>query len=124
MVPPLHLVCASDTTVQDLLSSGNILRLFPFGEARQKEVYPYAVWQTIYGSPENYLGDPPNIDSIGTQIDVYGKTWRSAREVADAIKNAIEASDEAYVVAFNGESKDPQTLSFRISFTAEWLVNR
>lgn len=122
MYPPLHATCAADSSVQGLLGDGSILRLYPFGEARQKEVYPYAVWQVIGGQPENYIGDPPDADSFSTQIDVYAATWRSAREVADALQAAIEGA--AYVTGYNGEMRDPETKSFRVSFNVDWVTPR
>jgi hypothetical protein len=78
MHPPLHAVCAADTTVQDLLG-GDVLRLYPFGEARQQETYPYAVWQLVGGRPENYLSDRPDVDSFSTQVDVYAVRERSPK---------------------------------------------
>jgi len=122
MHPPLHSVCAADTSVQSLLSDGTVLRLYPFGEARQQEVYPYAVWQIVGGQPENYLGDRPDVDSFTTQVDVYGRTWASARAVANALQAAIE--EVAYVTGYNGEMRDPDTKSFRVSFSAEWMTDR
>ena len=121
MHPPLHSVCAADTSVQALLG-GDVLRLYPFGEARQNEVYPYAVWQLIGGQPENYLGQRPDMDTFSTQVDVYAKTWRSARDVADALQAAVEG--EAYVTAYHGEMRDPDTKSFRVSFSVEWITPR
>ena len=122
MHPPLHTVCAADTSVQALLGGAGLLRLYPFGEARQQDVYPYAVWQIVGGQPENYLSGAPDTDSFTTQIDVYAKTWSSARAVADALQAAIEGS--AYVTAYNGEMRDPETKSFRVSFTVDWVTPR
>jgi hypothetical protein len=122
MYPPLHAVCAADTSVQDLLSDGTYLRLYPFGEARQADVYPYAVWQIVGGRPENYLGQTPDVDSFSTQVDVYGKTWASVREVAAALQAAIE--EVAHVTGYNGEMRDPDTKSFRVSFTVDWVTSR
>lgn len=122
MHPPLHTVCAADSSVQDLLSDGTILRLYPFGEARQQEAYPYAVWQVVGGQPENYLSGPPDADSLSTQVDVYARSWRSARDVRDALVAAMEGA--AYVTAWNGEMRDPETKSFRISFTVDWITHR
>lgn len=122
MHPPLHAVCAADTSVQNLLSDGSLLRLYPFGEARQQEVYPYAVWQIVGGQPENYLAGLPDADSFVTQVDVYASTWASARNVANALQSAIEGA--AYVTGYNGEMRDPETKSFRVSFSAEWVTPR
>jgi hypothetical protein len=123
MHPPLYAVCAADTSVQDLLTGPDgLLRLYPFGEARQQEIYPYAVWSVVGGQPENYLGDRPNVDSASTQVDVYARSWSSAREVYAALRDAIEGA--AYVSAFNGEMRDPETKSYRVSFTVDWITNR
>lgn len=122
MYPPLYAVCAADATVVSLLGDGEFIRLYPFGQARQKDVYPYAVWQIVGGSPENYLSDVPNVDSFTTQIDVYSDTWRSARAVADALQLAVET--EANVTGYNGEMRDHETNSFRVSFTVDWVTAR
>jgi hypothetical protein len=122
MYPPLHAVCAADTSVQDLLSDGTYLRLYPFGEARQADVYPYAVWQIVGGRPENYLGQTPDVDSFSTQVDVYAQTWTSARNVANALQAAIE--EVAHVTGYNGEMRDPETKSFRVSFNVDWITAR
>ena len=121
MHPPLHAVCAADSSVQELLG-GAVLRIYPFGEARQSDVYPYVVWQIVGGAPENYLGDLPDVDMFSTQIDVYARTWKSARDVAEAVQAAIEA--EAHVVAYHGEMRDPETKSYRISFSVDWITER
>jgi hypothetical protein len=53
---------------------------------------------------------------------VYAQTWASAREVANAVQAAIE--EVAHVTGYNGEMRDPQTKSFRVSFTADWITSR
>ena len=55
-------------------------------------------------------------------MDVYARTWSSAREVYRALRDAIEAG--AYVAAFNGEMRDPETKSYRVSFTVDWITAR
>lgn len=122
MGPPIYSVCADDSVVQNLLASAEGLRIYPFGHAKQKTEYPYVVWQTIYGSPENYLANTPTLDTYGTQVDCYGKTWREVREVATAIRDALEPA--AYITAWNGESVDPVTKSYRVSFNVDWITAR
>jgi hypothetical protein len=121
--PPLHAVCAADTALVSLLSdTSSLLRIYPFGEARQQDVYPYVVWQIVSGRPENYLRGRPDADSFSTQIDVYARTWRWAGEVGDALQAAIEG--DGYVTAYNGEMRDPETRSYRVSITVDWVTNR
>lgn len=122
MYPPIFEVCAADTTVQGLLGDGPTVRLYPFGIALQDEKRPYAVWQIVYGSPENYLGTLSDADHFGTQVDVYARTVSSAREVAAALRAAMETV--ANIVSFNGEYREELTLDYRYSFTVDWINYR
>jgi hypothetical protein len=122
MTPPIFDICSSDTSVQALLGNGPTLRLYPFGEALQKDRLPYAVWGVEGGTPENYLGQRPDADGVSLFLDVFGATAESAREVRDAIVAAIEA--DAHVVSWDGERREPGTKSYRISFTVDWIVHR
>lgn len=122
MTPPIFDICSADTSVQALLGDGPTLRLYPFGEALQKERLPYVTWALADGAPENYLGQAPDVDQLALHLDVYGKTAESAREVRNAIVSAIES--EAHVVSWDGDGRDRDTRSYRISFTVDWIVSR
>ncbi|HFS0752972.1 TPA: DUF3168 domain-containing protein [Pseudomonas aeruginosa] len=121
MYPPIFTVAAADPGVTSLIGS-NPVRLYPFGEAPQGVVYPYAAWQSFGGLPENYLGTLPDADSYTTQIDVYADTVASARAVAKALRDAIEPM--AYVTSWRGESRDTETKKYRFSFDVDWIVQR
>lgn len=121
MFPPLFAIAAADPTVRALLGPTNV-RLFPFGEANETSVKPYAVWQTVYGSPENAMSEAPDMDSFGTQIDVYATTAEQARDVARALRDALQ--NVAHISSYNGESREPVTRDFRYSFTVDWFVER
>ena len=122
MTPPIFDTCSADTSVQALLGDGPTLRLYPFGEALQKDRLPYAVWALADGAPENYLGQVPDVDAFTLHVDVYGKTAESAREVRDALVAAIEPV--AHIVSWDGERRDAETRAYRISFTVDWIVER
>lgn len=121
MFPPIFQVAAADTGVTALLGTDPV-RLYPFGEAPEGVILPYAVWQLASGSPENYINQSPDIDSFTLQVDVYAATGSSARAVGKALRDAIELN--AYIVRWGGESRDPETGSYRISFDADWYVHR
>lgn len=123
MFPPVFEVAASSSQVLTLLGSSP-MRLFLFGEATQQTAKPYAVWQTVTGSPLNYLNDLPDTDRLTTQIDVYGTTVSSVRAVARALRDAFEAERNCYVIAWRSESKEAATNLFRASFDCEWHVAR
>ena len=120
MNAPIFEYCAVDTTVQGLL--GTPIRLYAFGEAEQDVKLPYAVWQVVYGSPENYLGMRPDADKYGLQVDVYGATDTSVRAVVDAMAAALE--DHAHITGWDGEMRDAITRRYRSTFTIYFIVRR
>lgn len=121
MYPPIFNVISASAPVTALLGVSPV-RFWPFGEAPPDPVLPYAVWQTVYGTPQNYVSDLPDVDSYGVQVDVYANEATAARLAARAIRDAIEPV--AHISAYNGEFRDPVTRKYRYSFTADWFVNR
>lgn len=120
MYPPLFELAAASTAVKTAL--GNPPRVYPFGEAPQQVQKPYAVWQIVFGSPENYLGQTPDMDSYGVQVDVYGSTADSSRGAASKLRDALEGS--AHITAWNGEGRELDTRDYRVGFTVEFVQNR
>jgi hypothetical protein len=121
MYPPIFQTVAAAGAVTALLGTSPV-RFYPFGSAPALVAKPYAVWRTVYGSPENILEGLPGSDTFGIQIDVYAATGASARAVGDALQAAIEPV--AYVTAYNGESQDPETKNYNYSFTVDWMKVR
>ncbi|MCG3743085.1 DUF3168 domain-containing protein [Vibrio cincinnatiensis] len=118
---PIHLICSQDPLVTSLLGSSPV-RLYMFGLAPQTPVKPYAVWQVITGQPENYMDDRPDIDDYTLQIDVYGDSVSSVREVVGAIRHAIEPY--CMLTSYRGERRDSETMNYRSGFDVDWLVDR
>ncbi|MEW2971529.1 DUF3168 domain-containing protein [Pseudomonas juntendi] len=122
MTPPIVQACSQSAAVKALLGEGAAMRLYSFGEAEQGAAKPYAVWQIVNGSPENYLAGRPDADGVTLQVDVYATTGNSARQVRDAIRDAIEL--DAYVTRWGVEGRDPETKNYRASFDVDWWVPR
>lgn len=122
MFPPLFDTIKDVTAVKAVLGSSP--RVYPHGMANPPAHVgrPYAVFQMVNGSPENYLSGAPDIDSFTTQIDVYADTVDSAAAAAQALRDALEPV--AYVVRWGGQFKDPETNLFRYSFDVDWLTPR
>lgn len=121
MNPTIFEVCRANTGVTDLLGLSPT-RFYPFGQAPQNTAMPYAVWQTVGGAPENYLGQVPDIDLYSLQVDVYALTSSAARDVAQAIRDAVEPV--AHITSWRGESRDTETKAYRYSFDVDWMVSR
>lgn len=121
MYPPIFEVVAADSDVQTNLGVSPT-RFYPFGEAPQGVSTPYAVWQFVTGSPENYLNQVPDLDSMSIQVDVFADTASDARDVAQALRDAIEP--HAHIISWRGEQREEDTRSYRVSFDVDWLVSR
>lgn len=121
--PPIYALAKASAEVRGFLYGPNgPLRFYLFGEADQATVKPYAVWQTVGGSPENYINQTPDADTWATQVDVYGKTPAQSRDIAKALMDAFEPV--AHVTSYNGEYKEVETKLFRFSFTVDWWTLR
>lgn len=125
MFAPIFEIVSQDTTVKALIGAGtlnNPVRLYPFGLAPQNPTYPYAVWQNVSGYPENVLAGRPAEDHYTVQVDVYGKTAASVREVSLALNNALEL--DAYIVRFGDEDRDPETKNYHYGFDVDFIKSR
>lgn len=68
------------------------------------------------------MGDLPDSDNGGFQVDAYAKTDSEARQLGLALRDAFEP--HGYVVAYNGEDMDDPTGLYRFSFTVEFWTDR
>jgi len=125
MYPPLFSTLFASTSVKAIFGSAP-LRVYPFGDAPAKGsagyALPYAVFQTVGGSPENYLNQAPDLDNWRPQMDVYAASLTLARNAAEAVRDALEPV--AYIVSWNGEFRDSETQLFRISFDLSFQTPR
>lgn len=105
-----------------LAAFGNPPRCYPFGEAPQGGAAPYAVWQLIAGTPENYLAERPDMDSLRYQFDTYALTAAQARSAANAIAYAMELA--GHQVSHNPDERDAETRLYRVGFDFEFWASR
>lgn len=117
MYPLLFPAVAASAACVALLKSDKEVRFYQFGLAPQNVVKPYAVWQRVFGAPENYLAQRPNIDLFSVQIDVYASSADQARTVAAALRDALEPV--GHITSWLGESIDPDTKNYRFSFAMD-----
>ena len=121
MYPNIFSTCAQNAGVQAVFGT-NPTRFYPFGEAPQGTALPYAVFQVVTGSPENYVDCAPDIDTWSIQIDVYDDTVSGCRDAAEALRDAIEPV--AHIVGWRGEERDSETRRYRFSFDVDWWESR
>lgn len=123
---PAFQIADASAAVKALLGSAP-LRLWPFGLAPQKGkpgyTVPYAVQQVVYGTPQNTLSCPPDIDNFGVQFDVYAANASAAWQIAYALRDAYQGSYNQ-VTAWNLEGVDEETGLYRVSFTVDFWPSR
>lgn len=118
MSPPLFPLISANVT-----SLGtNPVRFFPHGQATQSTPKPYATWQTVAGTPENYLGQLPDIDAALIQIDVWGITASEVSNAADDIRDALEPV--MHMTSFGNTDKDTATNLYRFRMDFSFWVPR
>lgn len=122
MFAPASDIAAADPDVISALGAVPNQRFYSFGIANEKTPTPYAVWQVVGGTPDNFLAGRPGSDEHQVQVDVYAETANQARRVAEVLVRAFEL--HGYVTGWNGEFRDLDTKLFRISFTVEFITSR
>jgi hypothetical protein len=125
MYPPLFAKLNADSAVHAVFGTLP-LRIYQISGAPAKGAagyaLPYATFQLVAGSPENYLAGRPDHDDFREQIDVFAKTLDEARAAAKVIRDSVELV--AYVVSYNGESEGTDTTLASYSFDIAWLTPR
>lgn len=122
MLPPVFKTASTSAAVAALLNSGGVTRLFEWGEAPQGVARPYAVWQVVSGSPDNYITNRPDVDAYTIQFDAYAADGDGAEAVAIALRDAVEGV--AHITSWRSHGRDSETADYRIGFDVRWIVQR
>jgi len=113
--PSLFEILNANATVKALMGSAP-LRIYPWDRAPENAKVPYAVYAVYNGNPENYLGQVPDIDNAGTQVEIYAGNGASCQACYIAIRNAVEPF--AHMTSFSTPALDVDTdyYSARLEF--------
>ena len=121
METPFFATVAASAAVQDLL--GSPPRVYPWGENTDSPVvYPYVTFQLVSGTPESQLAGGSRVDEGTLQVDIWAKNADDTRAVRAALRDAVEP--KCRITSWRGESKDPNTGSYRAGFDCRWTVLR
>lgn len=121
MIPPIVALALQNPALVDLLGD-DPFRFFAFGDAGDNTVYPYATYQIVSGSPENFLAGRPDADGWNLQIDCWAKSEADVLEVAKELRDSLEL--DSYITSWNGTSRDPVTRNYRFSFSVDFITER
>lgn len=67
---------------------------------------PYILLTTVSSVPENYLGDPADLDDMRIQVDVFAADKASAKAIQAAVRAAL-ASECFELMAMDLPAEDP-----------------
>jgi hypothetical protein len=71
-------------------ASGVGAKCYPWGEVPQGETYPHVSYFRVSGNRVRSLNGPSGVSHPRIQLDFWGRTYASARTLADAVRLAIE----------------------------------
>lgn len=118
MMPPVFSLLKNNPTVFGIVAK----RIYPWGEAPQTVAYPYITYGVVNGQPQNTMDKVPQIDNLGTQIDIWAETGRECRELAEAVRDALETS--AHMISITNMDRDLETKSYRYRLEFDFFTAR
>lgn len=123
MLPPVYQVLTASSAVTAIAGA----RIYGSGQATQEASQPYVVWQIVSMVPENTLSCVADSDNFRVQIDCYAESEPVAKNLAIAVRNAIEGVADialAWNGYENGTDQQPSTALYRWSMDAIWMIER
>lgn len=121
MLAEIFPILASNTEVTSRLGSSPV-RIFPYGSAPQNVAKPYATYGTYSGVPENYMDRVPDIDNIGTQINIWGENSADVVACFTAIRDALEPY--GHMTSFQSINRDNDTQLFTSQMEFDFWTTR
>lgn len=113
IIAPIFTIIKTSDQVKALFGSDPI-RVYPFNLVDSTVAKPYAVWQNVDGSPENYLNQRPDADRHDVQVTVYADTAEDAQAGAEALNYALET--QAYITRWGDQDRDSNTKEYSFTF--------
>lgn len=83
---------------------------------------PYIVWQTISGQANNHLDCPSNLDDTQYQLMVYASDAKTAYELRDLCRKALE--DRSWINNPSINQYETDTKLYARGFDANWILER
>lgn len=118
MLPPVYNTLRANAIV--LAMVGN--RIGRHGRVHQKTESPYIAWQVVTGLPHDQISGPPPSDFITVQIDCYHLEDGPMEDLAEAVRDALDAVGVSNRIVVNLRELD--TKLYRIGFEADFITQR
>lgn len=120
MLPEVFPILSADLEVTSIIGVSPT-RFYPHGRAPQNVQAPYATWFIVSGIPENTIDEVPRVDRFSVQIDCWsdntGDGAQEVKELATAIRDALEPHAHMTAIAVDGVDPDTQRNRLGLVFT-------
>jgi hypothetical protein len=117
MIPPVQQTLSGASGVTAIVGA----RIYQ-SVAPQDTAQPYVVWTLVSGVPGNNLSDTPEYDDQRVQIDCWSLSASQCRQLAEAVRDAIEA--QTHIVFGPWSDYESDTKLHRWSMDAQYLESR
>jgi hypothetical protein len=109
----LYAVLKADPAVAALVVSGGETRIYPL-EVPQDVAMPAVVYQRIASAPEVTLAGDVGLDAVRIQVSCWAATYSVAKELAAAVRAAVNASNLRAVTEMELDDRDTETRQYRV----------
>ncbi len=121
MIPAVYTLLKANNQLLAILGP-DPLRIFPWAEATQGTRVPYVTYTVFNGNPQNLMDKVPDIDNLGTQIDVWALTAASCEAIAILVRDTLEP--HAHMTSVADMEKDKETKLYRLRMDFDFFTNR
>lgn len=122
MNPEIFPILKNTPAVMALLGSGGVLRFYPYADAPQNATKPYATYGVYNGNPENYLDRVPDIDNMGTQIEIWADNSTQCEAIFTVLRDTLEPL--GHMTNFASTRRDFETQLYNARMEFDFWVKR
>lgn len=122
MNPPVFALLSASPAVTAIVGTAPV-RAYGFAYAPQDAPLPHVTWQVVSGVPEQVL-DRPGIDNARVQVDCWAADATGCRQLADAVREALEDDGRNVMISDNGDTYDDDAKQYRRSFDFSFWIPR
>lgn len=100
----------------------NPTRFYPWSSAPQNPTKPYVTYGVFNGNPENYVTNVPDIDNMGTQVDIWSDDPEECADIFTALRTALEPL--GHMINFQSITRDAETQLYNIRMEFDFWESR
>lgn len=109
-----------DAELKQILTDGEMTKVFSGGLAPLETSSPYVVWQSINKVPTQTIGNKTMNNRSRIQFDIYSDDEEQALQIQKLLNKRLERV--GYVISSVGPMREPETKHYRISQDVSFIT--